>query len=96
MRNWADVVPEGVAKRQHRWERGMRLLRMKEVGISNVEIAERCGMSEQTISEWMRSAEFKRHKPSPVEVYLGLTDTTTPFAEKAGGATFTFLGSTPA
>ena len=71
MRNWTDVLPEGVAIKQHAYERCQMAWRMKSLGFSHKEIGERMGIGKARTGLLVARGQSYAGKPSPIECYFG-------------------------
>lgn len=75
MRNWADIVPENVAREQVRWERARAAYQMRQAGLTWKEIACRLDLS----LDWAKASYFRWRNGkygflSPVEEYQTATE----------------------
>lgn len=69
MRNWYDVLPSDIARKQIVWERHQRAHRMREAKLTYRAIAEALGVSRARAAQIVYSATRYR-KESPIPAYL--------------------------
>lgn len=69
MRNWYDVLPNDIARKQIVWERYQRAQRMREAKLTYRAIAEAFGVSRARAAQMVYSAT-KYRRESPIPTYL--------------------------
>lgn len=65
---WHDILPRTVADRQIAWERARNVRRMRECGMTFVEIGDRAGIGRERARQIY--VKGSRGRPAPVEMYL--------------------------
>ena len=88
---WLDLLPAHVARQQVEWEKSMSLVRMKKLGLSIGEIANRRGISTATAYKKLDWAKriHRENRSSPVEAYFAEIDATG-LPKKLKSTSFTF------
>lgn len=71
MRNFFDVLPDDLARRQQRWDLNQRIKIARDAGATPEEIGEHLQISGATVSQRARWAE-RENPVSPFEFYLAL------------------------
>lgn len=66
---WSDLFPPDIAIRQTAWEREQRVYRLRQLGLTHREIANRLGVSRGLIWALITRGERRRYKLSPIEKY---------------------------
>ena len=66
--NWHDLVPNDIAIRQQQWERRQRAKRMREIGFTWKDIAQRMNVSVERARQM--AIGYSTQRPSPVELYM--------------------------
>jgi len=79
MRNWEDVLPPEIARKQAIWERNWQMYRLRSAGVSCSEIAKRFNLSRYRVDEITNNLwRDKRHKTPPIQLYFNGDGLSTP------------------
>lgn len=68
MKNWEDVLPHDIAKKQMMWERTQSMRRMLALGFTMADVARKFGLTRSRVHAIL-NYEKERHK-SPIESWF--------------------------